>query len=335
MALSGSYDYTVTASDVINKALTDIQVLSNGETVDNNDLATALVSLNLMTKEWMGKPGYAPGLKRWTRKTAYLFLRLNKNIYALGTAANSGDKCCVAEYTQGTLTAAAAGGASTVAVSLMYASPTYTTTTAPSATDYIGVQLDSGDFHWTVAPAGAISLPGNIGLTVVLPSAASAGNYVYSFTTANQTNLPLDVLTCMRRDPTASQAIDFQMDKMGDIYEYEQIPNKNITSTPVSWWYQQGLSVGSLYINCVPAQITNVLRMTLLYPIDDLDIVSNTMAFPQQWYGALRWALAKDLAPGFGKSWTQTMEDNLSAAMASAANVDPDMTYQYFQPGRE
>ena len=154
MATSGSYDYSVTASDIINKALTDIQVLKNGETVDNDDLTTALVSLNLMTKEWMGKPGYAPGLKRWTRKLGYLFLRQNKGIYAIGTIANGGDYCCIGNYTQGTLTASAAGGASTVAVSLMYASPTYTTATAPSATDYIGVVLDSGDIHWTIAPAG-------------------------------------------------------------------------------------------------------------------------------------------------------------------------------------
>ena len=125
------------------------------------------------------------------------------------------------------------------------------------------------------------------------------------------------------------------MDKMMDIYEYESIPNKNITSTPVSWWFQMGLSVGSLYINCVPAQITNVLRMTLLYPLDDLDVVSNTLAFPQQWYGALGKGLGKRLAPKFGKAWTDTMEQNYNEAMLEASMVDPDSTYAYFQPGKD
>ena len=94
MPVSGSYDFSVSASDVINSSLEDIQVLQNGETVDNNDLTVALRELNMMTKAWMGKPGFAPGLKRWTRKTAYLFLQLNKNVYQLGPVASSGDYCC-------------------------------------------------------------------------------------------------------------------------------------------------------------------------------------------------------------------------------------------------
>ncbi len=334
MGLSGSFDYTALASDIITSACEDIQVIQNGETIDNNDQTTALRELNYMVKQWMGKPGFAPGLKRWSRKTAYLFLALNKNIYSLGTTANSGDKCCVANYTQGTLTAAATGGAGTIAVSVMNASPTYTTVTAPANTDYIGIVLDSGDIQWTTV-SGSPSLPGNITLGANLTSAASSGNYVFSFAVTNQANLPLDVLTCKRRDPTASPAIDFDMDRMMDIYEYESIPNKNITSTPVSYWYQMGLSVGSLYLNCEPATITNVLRMTLLYPLDDVDIVSNTMAFPQQWYGALGKGLGKRLAPKFGKAWTQTMQDNYDEARAEAGMVDPDITFQYFQPGRD
>jgi len=335
VALSGSYDYSCTASDVITSAFEDIQVIQNGETADNNDVTTALRELNYLAKQWMGKPGFAPGLKRWSRKTAYLFLALNKNVYSLGTTANGGDKCCVAEYTQGTLTADAANGATTIAVSLMYASPTYTTATAPVATDYIGVVLDSGAIHWTIAPAGAITLPGNIGLTVGLTGAAASGNYVFSFAVANQTNMPLDVLICKRRDPTLSQAVDEDMDRMLGIYEYESIATKNITSSPVSYWYQMGLSVGNLYINCVPESVTDVLRMTLLYPLDDLDAVGNTMAFPQQWYGALGKGLAKRLSPKFGKAWTETMQQNYDEAMAAAAMVDTEVNYQYFQPGRD
>ncbi len=340
MSLSGSYDYTAIASDIITSAFEDIQVIQNGETADNNDVTTALRELNYMTKQWMGKPGFAPGLKRWSRKLAYLFLVQNQNIYSLGTTALGGDKCCVANYTQGTLTAAAAGGAGSITVSTMYASPTYTTATTPASTDYIGIQLDSGAIQWTTV-SGSPTLPGSITLGATLTSAASSGNWVFSFATANQANLPLDVLTIMRRDPTSGTqgssavSVDYQMDKMGDIYEYEQITNKNIASTPVSWFYQQGLSVGQLFLNCTPAVITNVLRLWLLYPLDDLDVVSNTMAFPQQWYGALGKGLGKRLAPKFGKAWTETHQQNYDEAMAEASNVDPDQTYQYFQPGRD
>ncbi len=330
MPVSGTFDYTVTASDIITCALEDIQAIQNGETADNADITTALRTLNLMTKEWMGKPGYAPGLKRWTRKTAYLFLQLNRNIYQLGPVAG-GDYCCVANYTTGTLTAAAAGGATVVAVSAMYASPVYATATTPASTDYIGVELDDGTIDWSTV-SGSPTLPGNITMAAALGSAAASGNRVFSFATTNQTVLPLDVLTCVRRDVNG---IDYPMDKMGDIYEYEQITDKNSTSTPTAWFFSQGLTYGALYINCIPSTTTDVLRMTLLYPIDDEDAVGNTMAFPQQWFSALEWGLAKRLCPKFGKAWTSTMQENLDTAIGSASMVDPDTVYQYFQPGRE
>ena len=164
-------------------------------------------------------------------------------------------------------------------------------------------------------------------------SNASAGNYIFSFSTAKQTVLPLEVLTCYRRDPTASPAIDFQMSKYNDIYEYESVPNKNITSTPVQWWFQMGLATGTFYLNCLPVNTTNLMRMTLLYPIDDESVVANTMAFPQQWYSALSKGLGKRLAPKFGKAWTDTHETNYQEAMAEAGMVDADQTFAYFQPG--
>jgi hypothetical protein len=328
MPISGVYSYSVDASTVITSALEDIQVVQNGETINNDDLTVSLRELNLMTKAWMGKPGFAPGLKRWTRKVGYLFLRKNKNIYSLGPIASGGDYCCTTNYTQGTLTAAAAQSATSISVSAMYASPTYTTATTPANTDYIGIVLDSGDIHWTTV-SGSPTLPGTITLSVGLTGPASSGNYVFSFATSGQTVLPLDVLTWRRRD---INAIDYEGTKMQDIFEYEAITNKNIVSTPVQWFYQMGLSVGQLMINCMPATITDVFRMQLLYPIDDESTTASTMAFPQQWYSALAKGLGKRLAPKFGKAWTDTMEANFQEAMADASMVDPDQTSMFFQP---
>ena len=331
MAISGAYDYSVTASDIITASLTDIQVLQNGETADNNDITTALRSLNLITKELMGKPNVAPGLKRWTRKTLYQFLRLNKNIYTLCAIASSGDYCATGSYNQGTTTASAASGQAVIAVTAMVSAPVYQATVTPATGDYVGVQLSTGDFQWSTV-SGSPTLPGNITFAANLTATVNSGAQVYSFPVASQVNVPLDVLTLVRRD---LNAIDYPTDKMADIYEYEQLTNKNITSTPIQWFYQKNLASGSLYINCVPSTVTDVLRMICLYPIDDESVVGNTMAFPQQFYSLLRWLLAKDLAPAFGKVWTDTMQQNLESALISAAATDVETVYQYFQPGRE
>ena len=89
MALSGVYDYSVLASDIITASFEDIQVVQPGETIPTADQVVALRTLNLLTKEWMGKPGFAPGLKRWSRNFVYMFLRLNKNIYVFGQTAQT------------------------------------------------------------------------------------------------------------------------------------------------------------------------------------------------------------------------------------------------------
>ena len=335
MAVSGSFDYTCTGLNVITAALEDIQVVQSGETIGNDDQATALRTLNYMVKEWMGKPTFAPGLKRWTRKWFYLFLRLNKNIYTLAQAGVTGDDiACVDSYAHTTLSANAAAGQPVIATQAVTAYYNWPTGVAGSYTsvnsDPIGVQLDGGDIQWSTIKTGggtaAVTLNDN------LTGTAASGNVVFTFPLLNLADLPLDFLTLVRRD---LNGIDYPMDKMQDVYEYEQISNKNITATPITWFYQKQRVIGQMLLSCFPSTKTDVLRGVALYPIDDEDTTADTMAFPQQWYGALEWGLAKKLAPKFGKEWSQTMQGNYDEAMASAAAVDPEVVPQYFQPGRD
>ena len=325
MAISGAYDYTVTAGQVIDAAFFDLQVVPEA-----TDYTTALVSLNLMTKEWMGKPSFAPGMKRWTRRYIYQFLRLNRNVYPIGSVANTSMYCAVDSFNMATLSSAAISGATTIVIGSVTSAPTYVQTGTIAATNYIGIELDSGDFYWTTVTS-------NTSGTIVIPAtglsgAAAAGNQVFSYPVAQQVNIPLDILTLVRRD---INGIDYPMEKLNDIWGYEQIANKNITATPTQWFYEKKLLYGNLYLDCFQSTLTDVFRMVGLYPIDDETLTTNTMAFPQQWFGACEWGLAKRLAPGFGKSWTDTMEQNYREAMLSAAATDPEVVYQYFQPGRD
>jgi len=325
MAVSGSYDYTVSALNVIDGAFENIQVEPEAA-----DYTIALRALNLQTKEWMGKPAFAPGMKRWTRRYIYLFLRLNRNVYKLGSIANGGDYAAVDTYNITTLAQNAAANATTIYIGSVTSAPTNVQTGTIAATNYIGILLNSGDFYWTTVTSntsGTIVIP-----STGLPSAASSGNQVFSFPILSQVNIPLDILTLVRRD---INGIDYPMEKLNDVWGYEQIANKNITATPTQWFYEKKLLYGNMYTDCFQSTVTDVFRMAALYPIDDEDSTADTMAFPQQWYGALEMGLSKRLAPKYGKSWTSTMEQNYMEAMASAAATDPEVVYQYFQPGRD
>ena len=327
--LTGVYDYTVVGSDVITGALEDIQVVQPGETISNNDQTTALRELNLLTKAWMGKPGFAPGLKRWSRSYVYMFLRLNKNIYTFGQTAQTTDNAARNGYSSTTTTAAAASGQAVIVVSpTVLTWPTGVAGGVVATGDNVGVLLTTGDYQWsTVTVSG-----NNWTLGVNLTANVASGAQVFSYPTANIVDLPLDFLTCMRRD---INGIDYPMDKMLDIQDYDKITNKNITTTPVSWFFEKKLYTGNLYLTGFPATLTDVIRAAVLYPLDDVTAVTNNVAFPQQWYSPLTMALSKVLCPKYGKAWTQVNEDNLKEAMASAAAVDPEVVGDYFQPGKE
>lgn len=331
MPVSSSFNYAVTADDIITCALEDIQVVQSGQAIDPADYTVCLRTLNLMTKEWMGKPAFAPGMKRWTRNFLYMFMRLNKNIYSLAIGQTSADNAALNAYTSATLTAQAASGQAVIAISAKTAWPTGISGNGAIAnTDVIGVLLSTGDFQWTtvLSGGGTSTLTLNANLTAI----ASSGAQVFAYPAASVVDLPLEFLTCARRD---INGIDYPMDKMFDMYEYEQITNKNVTSTPIRWFWEKKRINGNIYLDCFPTTMTDVLRVCALYPIDDEDAVGDTMAFPQQWFGGLEWGLAKKLAPKFGKAWDKTMEDNYMEAMASASAVDPETVPQYFQPNRD
>jgi hypothetical protein len=333
VSLSGVYDYSVLASDIITAAFEDIQVAQPGETITNNDQTTALRTLNLLTKEWMGKPGFAPGLKRWSRNFLYLFLRKNKNVYVLGQTAQTTDKAALNGYSSGLSSGTSASGQAVLTMEAVANWKTWPTGVAGgsiSNTDIIGVQLSTGDFQWTTVSSGGGTT--SLTLTANLTASVSSGAQVFAYPTTSFVDLPLDFLTCVRRD---INGIDYQMEKMLDIQDYETISNKNITTTPVMWFYEKKRVTGNLYLNGFASTLTDVIRACVLYPLDDESAVGNDLAFPQQWYTALEWGLAFKLCPKYGKVWSDTMQKNLDEAMTSASAVDPEIISKYFEPGRE
>src|SRR5574341_1019158 len=84
MTTSGSWNYSVTASDIITGALENINVLEGGESVDSDDSTVALRTLNQLVKQWQGSADQAPGLKVWTRQRITLFLAVDQVKYLIG-----------------------------------------------------------------------------------------------------------------------------------------------------------------------------------------------------------------------------------------------------------
>lgn len=312
MATSGSYDYSVTASTVITEMLEQIGVLATNETLDSNDQASCLRTLNMMVKQWSANFDFAPGLKAFSRKVGYCFLQSGEGSYSLGP---SGDNASLS-YIQTTLSTDEA----TSSTSLSLAS-----TTGMSASDNIGIVLDDGSIHWTTI-SGTPGAPTTI--ATGLASAASAGNVVFTYTT--KLIRPLYIENCGLVD------VDGNYDPLNPMSAdyYERIPLKTTDSTPSRYRYDNTLTNGTLYLDVEPSDVTNVLRLAFMAPAEDYDAVANDIAYPQEWYLPLALGLGKLSAPKFNSAlWTPLHESNLTSALAIARGSYAETSDLYFQPG--
>lgn len=315
MAFSGSYDYGATATQICTAALEDVGAIGEGATPSAAQITTALRTLNWMVKQWSGEPDFAPGLKSWTRKRAYLFFQANQSSYSLGP---SGDHATLT-YVRTTLAAAASAGASTIDVS---------SATGIATTYAIAVELDSGSLDWTTvngAPSGT-----TVTLTATLDSAAAAGNSVYCYATKLQAR-PIMIETAMLR---YSDGTDRELYSM-DVSEYEGLVDKAGDGEPSGWYYEPTLVNGTLYLDTEPDDMDTVLRIVYQAPPDDLDAEANDLYYPQHWFAALEYGLAKRLSVKYPGVWNPVSESVYMEALTTARNLNPQTVRMFFEPERD
>lgn len=315
MATSGSYNYSVTAADVITEALEQIGVIAADETVSSNDSTSCMRTLNMMVKQWSGNFDFAPGLKAFSRVHGYMFLQKNQGSYSLGP---SGDNASLA-YVTTTMRVAAATSATTLEI---------TSSTGMTAADKIGIELDTGYIYWTTI--SSVTDGDTIVIGAGLTSAAAAGNRIFTYTTKIAAR-PLYIEYAVLRDTDGN---DVQILPMTTEY-YETIPTKATDATPSYYKYDNTLTNGTLVLDAEPTDVTQVLRLTYMVPAEDYDATTNDIAYPQEWYLALALGLGKLVSGKFQVAWSDVLESNYQTALAMARTSYAETTEMYFQPGLE
>ena len=273
MATSGSKDFSVTRSQIIEAALRKCGEADQGEAISAAEEQDAAFALNLLVKEWSAR-----GIDIWLRQEITLFIEGgNKKVYEIGP---TGDHATTDTPAITALTADAAAGATSISIA---------SSTGINDGDYIGIKLDSGDLFFSTYDLflGDISDP--------LPSAASSGNAVYAYT--NKTERPLNMVYAMRR----SNDTDVPVELIGE-QEYQSLTRKKQAGPTTQVWYKPVLENGELHV--WPTGGNNggydqIILQANFHP-DDFDAVSNEPEFPIQWANALIFSLAHDLAPEYG-----------------------------------
>ena len=332
MATSGTYTFTVTRDDIIREAMLNIGKLDVYGQIDPSETADCARKLNMLVKTWMGRLDYAPGLKMWTRQRGDLFLSSTKYQYNLGPTGDNWAGGCAALPGQNYGTDQLVTGAAAAAVTLFTG---VGSTGNFTVGDYCVVELDSGDIFTTTITA-VNSGAGSITIAAGLPSSASSGNYIYNYT--NKAQRPLEIVTAILRD---SNQNDTPLDYM-TLQTYEALPTKTSSayvSDPTAIYYEPQIgnngpsgANGALYIDCGGAQdVTKQIHIVYLRPVQDFNSPLDNPEYPQEWYSALCWGLAKQIAPMFNATWSQICEANYLEAVTFARHSNTETSDVYFQ----
>lgn len=297
MATSGTVTYNVTEADIVADALESIGYKDSTESVSADDLAVCRRKLNMIVKQWTAQLDFAPGLKMWTRRRAYMFLQDGQVSYSLGP---SGDHA-TETYVQTTLSTDEATSSTSLSL---------TSTTGMSASDNIGIVLNDGSIHWTTI-SGSPGAPTTI--ATGLASAASAGNVVFTYTT--KMRRPFEIISAVRRDISGN---DTPMDPYLTLEEYESIYSKTSEGSPARMYFEAQRTNAKVYIDCAPEDTTEVVRMVYLSYIEDFSATTNDAEFPAEWYRALSAQLAMDLCLPFTRPVPPALPGILQDALTMA-----------------
>jgi len=309
MAASGSYDFTLTRDQLITEALERIGVVRPNQTAKPNDIASAARSLNVKLKARQGD-----GLELFTYRDAFMFLTREQNEYRLGVGADR----AVESYRHAVLTVAGVTGDAQVQVD---------DATGMTATDIIGVQLDTGDLEWFVI--GGI-LGNVLALIGTLSGAAGVGKSVFTYPLTAPIQRPLRIADPFIRD---SSDVDTPV-TLFSISEYREMANKIATGRIVNIAYDPQLSTSRLLVWPTPDDTSDVLGFVYKKPVDDFDAAGDSPGYPVDWFEYLVAELVCILGDKFSLPLGERMYFQKKALMARDELLDNEEASVRFVPGR-
>lgn len=315
--MATSYTYSPTFSDILTETMDILKVNQDGQTLQGEDVNRCLRAYNMMVTSWQTK-----GMLMWTYTDGVLFLQKGQREYDLSQA--------VTAATGARLTNNIIFDALSVAAVATDTTITVDDGTKFSASDNIGVVMDSGTIHWTTvngAPVGNV-----VTLTDAMPAAAAIDSVVYAY---NDTYIPISRLiedTGRYVDYSTSnqqEVIATQIDRI----EYMNYPDKSTQGSPVNFYFQRATTVEQgnahkFFIWSNPESGDMALNFSYERNVKIIGVKTDKIDFPQYWVEAICWNLAKRVMTKFGASaaLVQEIKEGAHTTLVEALNYETPVT---------
>lgn len=299
--------YAKTAGDLIRDALRAASISGISLPVQPEDFAQGESALNdiLMSLQ-------TEQIHVWAQTEALIPLNPDQTKYVFGT-----DHA----FTNYVYTTASAAIATATALTVV-------STAGMTTGDFIGVELADGARQWTtLTVTGATTLTLASALTGDVDDLAS----VYTYTTA--TDQPVRIDSVRYADTYTSDEISTSMVARD---EYFNQPSKTTSGAVNTWYFQRNLDFGHLYVWPIADNCKRLLRITFIKPQYIPEDQSEDVLIPPEWYVALKFKLAADLAMSYGVDANRQMmlEQKAAIYLQKAISSDDDGASFQFTPSR-
>ena len=299
--------YAKTAGDLIRDALRAATISGISLPVQSEDFAQGESALNdiLMSLQ-------TEQIHVWAQTEALIPLNPDQTKYVFGT------DHIFTNYVYTTADAAIATATALTVVS----------TAGMTTGDFIGVELADGTRQWTtLTVTGATTLTLAAALTGDIDDLSS----VYTYTTA--TDQPVRIDSVRYADTYTSDEISTTMVARD---EYFNQPSKTTSGAVNTWYFQRNLDFGHLYVWPIADNCKRLLRITFIKPQYIPEDQSEDILIPPEWYVALKFKLAADLAMSYGVDANRQMmlEQKAAIYLQKAISSDDDGASFQFTPSR-
>src|SRR3990167_3410084 len=270
MSSSGSVDFQHTRTQLVESALRKCVVLREGISASANQLTTGSLALNAIVKSLA-----TAGMPLWAIRETAIFPIHDVNTVTLGPS--GGHAATTYVHTQ--LSEASAASDTTIVVDSI---------TDISASDNIGVELDSGNIFWTTVSGAPSS--STITLAAGITTAAAIDSHVYTYTT--KTVRPLKIIQAQRFDYTDNTEIPINIVSRD---EFQRISDKTVEGPPNQIYYDHRVLTGVLNFYPRFPNGNETIKIWFQRPFEDMDSAGDNLDFPQEWEAAIVWELAATL----------------------------------------
>lgn len=281
MASSNSYNFVVTRDQLITDALLHVGAIGEGETPSANAVTETSRVLNMIAKLRA-----ADGMPLWAMKRGVIL-----PVTGVSSINTTSHIVQAGSYVETTISADEAAAQTTISI---------TSGTGMTDSDQIGIELDDQTMHWTtISSGGGTTTPV---IASALPSEASAGNKVYTYTaSADRIARPLRVVNANILETTNDVRYEIDLE---DHKDYFNLANPTQESVPNVLYYEATLGdndaspdsatkwYGTFHLYPRFLGGDHVIEFSYQRPFQDFDSAGDHPDFPQEFYLPLMLELA-------------------------------------------